>query len=283
MLVDDGSERIGEARGQLMQCPTCGATLPDDARFCGACGTDLAAAPPMQPTAPMPGAAVAPAPYPTAEAAPPGYAPGYPPAPGQPVPGAQPPAQRRKTGLIVGIVIGVLVLLLACCGVGVFAALPAWRAYQSVKNVTTVPVSPESPAGQSQTEPSATQPDAGTAQPGATNPAPSAGQTNLQPTTPTLSQATAIALVGNYLDKAKAGQTAAAKAIVTSKYRSRITSEYYKLAAKDLSQFEVVKVEKGQGGYMVFVKETWRQGVWTNWYLVVLKDGKLVINDTGTE
>ena len=259
-----------------MQCPTCGATLPDDARFCGACGTDLAAAAgpaPMQPTAPMPAAAVPP-PYPAGQTAPPGYAPSYPTAPGQPVPGAQPPEKRKNTGLIVAIVAGVLVLLLACCGVGIFAALPAIRAYLAAKVITSTPPSTEAPSDQSQTGPPATQPETTTTQPEATNPAPSA---------PVLSKATAIALVGDYLDKAKSGQTAAAKAMVTSKYRSRITSDYYRLAAKDLNQFELVKVEESQGGYMVFMKETWSSGVWTNWYLVVLKNGKLVINDTGTE
>jgi hypothetical protein len=34
---------------------------------------------------------------------------------------------------------------------------------------------------------------------------------------------------------------------------------------------------------MVFVEETWDSGVWTNWYLVVPKDGKPVIDDSGTE
>jgi hypothetical protein len=34
---------------------------------------------------------------------------------------------------------------------------------------------------------------------------------------------------------------------------------------------------------MVFVKETWSSGVWTNWYLVADQGGKLVIDDTGTE
>ena len=199
------------------------------------------------------------------------------------MPGAQPPEKRRNTGLIVGIVAGVLLLLLACCGVGIFAALPAIRAYQTAKVITSTQPSTTAPSNQSQTEPSATQPEATTTQPEATNPAPSSSETNPAPNAPTLSKSTAIALVGNYLDKAKSGQIAAAKAMVTSKYRSRVTSGYYKLAAKDLNQFELVKVEKGQGGYMVFMKETWSSGVWTNWYLVVLKDGKPVINDTGTE
>ena len=31
-----------------MFCPKCGNSLPDDAAFCGACGTQLASAPPVQ-------------------------------------------------------------------------------------------------------------------------------------------------------------------------------------------------------------------------------------------
>ena len=269
-------EGTGEARGQLMQCPMCGATLPDDARFCGSCGTDLVA--PAQPTPPaqphvqptMP-AAAAPPPFPVDQAVPPGF----PAAPAAPVPGAQPPQRKRNAGLIIGVVAGALVLLLICCVV-VAIAIPAFMAYQTSKNGTVTPSSTESPAEESKEDPNATEPEM-------TNPEPPASEMNPEPTAATLSDATSNELVIDYLGKAKAGRTPEAKALVTSKYISRITSDYYDLAAKDLKQYEVVKVEPGQGGYLVFVKEAWGSGVWTNWYLVVLKDGKLVIDDTGTE
>jgi hypothetical protein len=178
---------------------------------------------------------------------------------------------------VVGIVIGTVVLLLLCCSLGVFAGVPAYTAYRAAKVAGQSSPSAEVPSGQTQTSPAPAQPEAA-------NPAPAAPEaTNPEPAAPTLTEATANALVLDYLGKAKGGQTAEAKALVTSKYTSRITKDYFDLAAKDLQQFEVVKVEQGQGGYLVFMKETWSSGVWTNWYLVVLKDGKLVINDTGTE
>ena len=42
-------------------------------------------------------------------------------------------------------------------------------------------------------------------------------------------------------------------------------------------------LDLGEGGYLVFVKEKWSEGTWTNWYLVVKKDGKLMIDNFGTE
>lgn len=253
-----------------MQCPTCGATLPDDARFCGGCGTDLV--PPSEPVQPAsPAAAWSPAatppPYPTSPVPPPGY----PPAPGYQMPGAPPPAPRTNTGLIVGIVV-----LLAAAGlIGVFVVLPAMNPGQPAKNTTSTQPSTGATSGPSQT-PTATQSET-------TNPEPPPSELNPEPATPTLSEATASELVIDYLSKAQAGDAAGAKALVTSKYISRITSDYYEIAAKDLLQYEVAKVEQGQGGYTVFMKESWSSGTWTNWYLVVLKDASLVIDDTGTE
>jgi len=223
-----------------MQCPTCGATLPDDSRFCGACGTDLATPSAGEPV--------------------------FPPEPRGPVPGPPAPGRKRNTGLIIGIVAGALVLLLMCCVVAAIA-IPAFTAYRAARAV------------------SATQPDAesSAAKPDATNPEPPASEMSPQPTAAVLSEESAKQLVLDYLGKAKAGQTAEAKAVVTPTYTSRITSDYYDLIAKDLQQFEVVKAEQADSGYRVFVKETWGAGVWTNWYLVVLKNGKLVIDDYGTE
>ncbi len=241
-----------------MQCPTCGATLPDDARFCSACGTDLTAAPQLVPPPAQPEASV---------------------------PEAQLPARKRRTGLIIGIVIGVVVVLLLCSCVGLFFGIPAYVAFRGVQSATSSGSSTQSPGVSSQGEQPATEQP--TAEPGATTPEKPATEPATKPSpeaaTPELSEAGAKAVVLDYLGKANAGQTAAAKALVTSEYLSRVTSDYFDLAAKSLKQFEVVKVERGQGGYLVFVKETWSSGVWTNWYLVVLKDGKLVINDTGTE
>ena len=267
-----------------MQCPTCGATLPDDARFCGACGTDLAAAPqpvppPAQPAAPVPLAAPQ---YPPPSQTPPAD---YPPAYGAPTPDAQPPARKRNTGLIIGIVVGILVLCTLCSCVSLYFGIPAYVAFRGVESATSTGSATQAPGTSSQSgPPTAEQP---TTEPGATTPEKSATEPAAEPSpetaNPTLSEDSAKALALDYLGKANAGRTTEAKALVTSKYLSRVTSDYYDLAAKSLKQFEVVKVEKGQGGYLVFVKETWSSGVWTNWYLVVLKDGKLVINDTGTE
>jgi hypothetical protein len=217
----------------------------------------------------MPVAAEAP-PFPAAQTAPPGY----PPAPGQSFPGAAPPEHKRNRGLIIGIVVGVVVILLMCCIV-VAIAIPAFVSYQAKKNISTTQPATEPSAQESKEEPSATEPQA-------TNPEPPASEMNPEPAAAVLSDLTAKQLVTDYLDKATAGQAAEAKALVTSKYLSRITSDYYDLAAKDLKKYEVVKVEQGQGGYLVFVKETWSSGVWTNWYLVVDKDGKLVIDDNGS-
>ena len=237
-----------------MQCPTCGATVPDGVRFCGACGTDLAAAPqpvppPVQPTVPAPE--------------------------------AQAPARKRHTGLIIGIVVGVVVLLLLCSCAGLYFGIPAYIALMGAQSATSAGSATQPPGASSQSEqPTAEQP---TAEPGATTPEEPATEPAPEPAAATLSEDSAKAVTLEYLGKANAGRTAEAKALVTSKYLSRVTSDYFDLAAKSLKQFEVVKVEKGQGGYLVFVRETWSSGVWTNWYLVVSKDGKLVINDTGTE
>lgn len=46
----------------MKQCPTCATELPDDARFCGACGYNYAAAPPPTPPLAAPPAAAPPTP-----------------------------------------------------------------------------------------------------------------------------------------------------------------------------------------------------------------------------
>jgi hypothetical protein len=207
---------------------------------------------------------------PAAQTPPPGYAP----APGAPAPYGQPPAPKKKnTGLIIGIVVGVLLLLTLCAGVGVYLGIPAIIAFQGAKGRSGGSVTqPTITSGQSDS--AATEPGAPAAEPPATEPAPQSA---------TLSEATAKQLVTDYLGYANLGDKAKAKALVTDKYLTNITSDYYDLAAKDLKVFEVVRVEQGDGGYVVFVKETWSSGVWTNWYLVVDKGGKLVIDNTGTE
>jgi len=248
-----------------MQCPTCGATLPDDARFCGGCGTDLAPPAPLVPSAAQWSPTAPPQPYPVAQMPPAGY----PPSPGQPVFGTQPPAPRANTALIVGIAAGAAVLLIAGGLAAAFIVLPAMNPAQPPKSVTSARPSTVATSTPTQTAPPATQPETTAIEP--------------PPATPALSEDTASELVLDYLSKAQAGDAADAKALVTAKYLSRITSDYYKLAAKDLRQYELAKVEQGQGGLMVFVKESWDSGVWTNWYLVLLKDGRLVIDDTGTE
>jgi len=280
-----------------MQCPRCGANLPDDARFCGACGTDLSGAAPTQQMPQAPAPAGVPYPDPAQhqlQAPPPGqeqHSPAYQPpsqgyAPPQPF-YPQQSAPKKRTGLIVGIIVGVLVLLLAMCGIGgALVYFPMFKTIQEVKTGSAATSSGTSSVPNA----SSTQGDATTSKPTATNPesppanaqqAPDASPS--EPAAVSLTKDSAIELVGTYLDNAKSGEKSAAKAVVTSHYLDQVTADYYSLAAKDLQQFEVVKVEKGQGGYMVFMKETWKQGVWTNWYLVVQKSGKLVIDNTGTD
>jgi hypothetical protein len=100
-----------------MQCPECGADVPDGAKFCTACGAAITApAPVAAPTyAPPPAAA------PVAYAAPPAA-----------------PAKKSRVGLIIAIVVGVLFLCLVCGGVGTFL----WLRNQGVTDTTsTTPTS----------------------------------------------------------------------------------------------------------------------------------------------
>jgi cytoskeletal protein RodZ len=264
-----------------MQCPNCAATLADDARFCSACG------------APQAGGQLA-SPQPTQQLTTPLAATSA----TQPVSSESKPTS--KAGLVIGIVVGVLVLLFACSGVGAFFVYRALTPRPSA-SLSGAPVdagasarSSTSSAGVSMPGDSATvdgQAATGTPQPTpapkAVTPAAPAAPANTapspEPKVVSLTKAAAIDLVGNYLNDAKEGDSASARAVTTSRYRSRITADYYKLAADALEQFEIVDTEKGQGGYLVYVKERWDSGTWTNWYLVVAKNGALVIDDTGTE
>jgi len=251
--------------------------LPDHARFCLVCGTQLAGGPPEVP-------------QPAGQPA----GPPYPPSPTQwlqPVPPPPPPrpqaASGSKTGLVVGIVAGVLILLL---GIGVFSAYVAFKppssAEESGVGAQSSTTSELSTAGGSSTSvemPSTTTPQPTNTEPPTTVAAVEPATTTVTNPPVSLTEASAIDLVGNYLNDAKQGDSSKARAVTTSRYQSRITSDYYKLAANELEQFEVVNAEKGQGGYLVFVREQWSSGTWTNWYLVVRKNSVLVIDDTGTE
>lgn len=83
-------------------CPQCGTRRLPDARFCGGCGVDFKA-----PEAARAVAAPVPAP-PLVEAAERPAAP-----PGPLAPPARPPAPRRRTGLVLGVVAAVLVVVVA--------------------------------------------------------------------------------------------------------------------------------------------------------------------------
>lgn len=91
------------------QCPRCGAGYNEGDTFCGSCGNDLRVA--QRPAVPMPV---------------PPQQPAYPPQPypaqQQPAYG-QAPAKKKRTGLVIGIVAGVLVLCGACSAAGVVGYL----------------------------------------------------------------------------------------------------------------------------------------------------------------
>jgi len=138
-----------------MQCQQCGTVLPEGSRFCSTCGTQLAPPPQAAPQPPYPVQEVAPTqPFPAPQ--PPAPAPAQqPPAAGQPAPypatqqpqpqpqqpyapqppyppeppceaqAAAPAPKKKRTGLIIGIILGV-VLLLAVAGVlAVLLLLPS--------------------------------------------------------------------------------------------------------------------------------------------------------------
>lgn len=111
----------------MLTCRACGATAPDDARFCPTCGNALPALP-VAPASPPPEGEAAMPPAPTAWGPPPPY----PPAPG--LPGLPGPGPRPLGVLLVALWnmgIGVLVVLagmaIATVGPAVFAD-PALRA-----------------------------------------------------------------------------------------------------------------------------------------------------------
>jgi hypothetical protein len=125
--------------GGAMQCPVCGANVPEGAMFCPECGAsitspDATAAEPTaagEPTHAMPAPPVAAPVY----APPPAAAPdAYTPAPVA-------PAKKSRKGLIIGIVLGVFFLCLVCGGVGAFLALRGWSATGITETTGTTPTS----------------------------------------------------------------------------------------------------------------------------------------------
>lgn len=235
---EDASPR-NSVLGAAMQCPRCGAPLAAaDDRFCGACGFDLTSS---------------------------RYTP-------------NPAPAKRRSGPILGIAAGVLLLFAGLAAAAVLLLPKLWPVVPTKPTVT----SPAASGSASTSAQGGTTSATNSRTTIAVTPTASRSPQVTAPPTVTLDRASAIDLVGTYLDDAKSGRTSTARAVVTSKYLSRIASNYYALVEKDLIHFEVIKVEKGQGGLLVFVKEKWRQGTWTNWYLVIKKADRLVINDTGT-
>lgn len=107
------------------QPPTFGAPYPPPA-------APSAGYPPQPPTSGGP--------YPPAGQFPPAPGGAYPPAPGQPF---APPAKKSNKGLWIGLGVGALVLLLLCCGGGIFAIYSGGKkAQEAIDNLpTTAPTS----------------------------------------------------------------------------------------------------------------------------------------------
>jgi hypothetical protein len=103
------------------------------------------------------------------------------------------------------------------------------------------------------------------------------------PAPPALTREQATAAVTAYLAHAKAGRRDQARAMTTERYRSRMVGDYYALARENLRDWRVRDAEARDGGWVVTVVETWSDGDWVNWYLVTAKDGRTVLDDTGTE
>ncbi len=96
-------------------CPTCGAAVKEGRKFCGSCGTPIAAAAPATPypAAPAPAAYIPPdtvpiAPYPQDTASNASYAP--PPYVAPPMPPAKEKKKKKKGGLIAILIVAVIVL-----------------------------------------------------------------------------------------------------------------------------------------------------------------------------
>lgn len=99
----------------MKACPNCGTQVPDEGQFCPSCGAAVPAPEPSYEAPPAP----APAPEPSDQAPPAPPAPAaYPQTYAPPSAGVQPAPKKSRKGLIIGIVIGILVLLLGCCGAG---------------------------------------------------------------------------------------------------------------------------------------------------------------------
>jgi hypothetical protein len=139
--------------GGAMQCPVCGANVPEGARFCPECGASIAPpdATPAEPTATEPTAPVEPpatvaaptppAVEPTAPVAAPDYASPPAAAPVYAPPSAVAPAKKSRKGLIIGIVLGVLFLCLVCGGIGAVLALRGWSTTGITETTGTTPTS----------------------------------------------------------------------------------------------------------------------------------------------
>jgi hypothetical protein len=134
--------------GGAMQCPVCGANVPEGARFCPECGAsitppDATAAEPTSPVEP-PATVAAPTPpavEPTAPVAAPDYASPPAAAPVYAPPSAVAPAKKSRKGLIIGIVLGVLFLCLVCGGIGAVLALRGWSTTGITETTGTTPTS----------------------------------------------------------------------------------------------------------------------------------------------
>jgi len=204
--------------------------------------------------------------------------------------GAAPPSARSsgsKTGLVVGIVAGVAVLLLLCGIGGVLftrALVPksGTNFSQLPESVASVTVS-ESVSASETTVAAAAATTTPQPPPVAAPTAPAAEPAPAPAPTVSLTKSSATDLVMTYLQDAMNGDSAKAKAVTTARFRAEKTSDYYSLAEHNLQEFGMVDTQKGEGGYLVYVKEKWSEGTWTNWYLVLKKDGKLMIDNIGTE